>query len=260
MKTLLLIFLVAVASCALPPAQTSPTDPSGPIEEPRVETPEEVTVQSPRNFNLPKPAKLSGAKKTWATWYNIHLGDRHRGAGSHLYDMKGKSLVETTRRNFCKCAMEGTCWIREKGVYKYYNYAGKGSTRQSCKAYFSYDPVSYNRFYKLSDYKKYGSGVSSYRLVPFRTIAVDRKFIPYGSTVFIPSAVGIEFTFEGKQYSHDGFFFAGDTGGLIKGNHIDVFIGKDQKSGGFSKFVKSVSSRTFSLYIVKSAGLKELHR
>ena len=29
----------------------------------------------------------------------------------------------------------------------------------------------------------------------------------------------------GESASHDGFFFAADRGGAIRGNHIDVFVG-----------------------------------
>ena len=48
-----------------------------------------------------------------------------------------------------------------------------------------------------------------------RTIAVDPKVIPYGSTVYI----------EGY-----GYFIAEDTGGAIKGNRIDIFINDYNKA------------------------------
>ena len=68
--------------------------------------------------------------------------------------------------------------------------------------------------------------MDDYDLVPYRTIAVDEAQIPIGTVLYIPSARGCLLTLpDGKRVRHDGYFFAGDDGYGVHGNHIDVFIG-----------------------------------
>jgi len=72
-----------------------------------------------------------------------------------------------------------------------------------------------------------GDDVRGHAPIPYRTIAVDRSLIPIGSVVFIPSARGSTLHLpDGSVAYHDGFFIAGDTGGRIRGAHIDVFCGE----------------------------------
>ena len=61
-----------------------------------------------------------------------------------------------------------------------------------------------------------------------RTIAVDPRVIPYGSTVYI----------EGY-----GYFIAEDTGGAIKGNRIDIFINDYNKA-------KQLGRKTANVWIL----------
>ena len=99
-----------------------------------------------------------------------------------------------------------------------------------------------------------------------RTIAVDPKVIPYGSTLYIPDARGTEVTLpDGTKVTHDGYFFAADAGGLIKGIHIDVFVGTTNPytKNPFPKWLRSSANGSFKAYIVKdptvSTSLKSLH-
>jgi 3D (Asp-Asp-Asp) domain-containing protein len=68
----------------------------------------------------------------------------------------------------------------------------------------------------------YGIGEDGYRLIPFRTIAVDPKVIKLGTVLYIPALKGIRLP---SGEVHDGFVFAHDTGQGIDGNRIDVFVG-----------------------------------
>ena len=52
---------------------------------------------------------------------------------------------------------------------------------------------------------------------------------------------------DGTTVLQDGYFFAGDTGGAIKTNHIDVFTGIDG-SHSFS-FVKLSPKQKFKAYV-----------
>lgn len=50
-----------------------------------------------------------------------------------------------------------------------------------------------------------------------RTVAVDPNVIPYGTKIKIP-AMG------------EGTYIAEDTGGMIKGNHIDIYMSHGDKA------------------------------
>ncbi|MDZ4678126.1 MAG: polysaccharide deacetylase family protein [Oligoflexia bacterium] len=66
----------------------------------------------------------------------------------------------------------------------------------------------------------WGMGVGDCVLTPYRTIAVDTREIPLGSTVFIPAVKGMKLP-DGSI--HDGIFKAEDIGNGIQGWHIDFF-------------------------------------
>lgn len=66
-----------------------------------------------------------------------------------------------------------------------------------------------------------GAGVQSRPLVPFRSIAVDPRYIPIGSPVYIPELVGALMP-DGSR--HDGCLRADDMGGAIKEHKIDFFV------------------------------------
>jgi 3D (Asp-Asp-Asp) domain-containing protein len=67
----------------------------------------------------------------------------------------------------------------------------------------------------------YGIGVAGYSLVPFRSLAVDRRFVPIGHTVELAELAGLPLPDGGV---HDGCFVAVDGGGAIVGHHIDLFV------------------------------------
>jgi 3D (Asp-Asp-Asp) domain-containing protein len=71
----------------------------------------------------------------------------------------------------------------------------------------------------------YGIGVAGYALVPYRSLAVDRRFIPIGHTVEMPDLTGMPLP-DGSR--HDGCFVAVDGGGAINGHHIDLFLPGEQ--------------------------------
>jgi 3D (Asp-Asp-Asp) domain-containing protein len=96
----------------------------------------------------------------------------------------------------------------------------------------------------------WGDGVDDYILSPVRTVATDPKVIPHGTILYIPEARGAEVVMpNGRKIIHDGFFFAGDKGGAIKGNHIDVYIGTFKKAPIFP-WIKSNETKTFTAFRV----------
>ena len=60
------------------------------------------------------------------------------------------------------------------------------------------------------------------RLQPMRTVAVDPKVFPRHSVLFIKETVGLKMP---DDSAHDGYWYASDVGGAIKGARIDLFTG-----------------------------------
>ena len=65
------------------------------------------------------------------------------------------------------------------------------------------------------------------KVVAMRTAAVDKKLIPRRSVLFIKETVGLRMP-DGTK--HDGYWYASDVGGAIKGERIDLYTGKGASS------------------------------
>ena len=78
-------------------------------------------------------------------------------------------------------------------------------------------------------------------------------FARFGQEIYIPAARGAKLP-DGS--THDGVFTCGDTGGLIVGNHIDVFLGgaagaSDAAAIDPFNFIRSASTATFEAYVLE---------
>ena len=222
-------------------------------------------------FDLPEPSSAERVKtfSLWATFYNVHTAQQV-SSGEPILDMSGKFLGHNlSKKDWCQAAMEGTVRVLNSSgdVEETYNYAGTGTTEQvDCSSFFSSLSSSVisgtNKvLFKVSK-GLYGEGAAGFILAPYRTIAVDKKVIPIGSVIYIPDARGITVTLpSGATATHDGYFFAGDTGGAIKDSHVDIFLGVAQKTP--FPFVKSTSIGTFTAFLVQNPQieriLKDLH-
>lgn len=65
------------------------------------------------------------------------------------------------------------------------------------------------------------------KVVAMRTAAVDKTLIPKRSILFIKETVGMKMP-DGSI--HDGYWYASDVGGAIKGKRIDLYTGKGAHS------------------------------
>ena len=163
----------------------------------------------PRRHNF---SHESEAITLWATYYYVPALE-HDEKGVDLLDRNNKKTGFKLRLcDWCKAAIEGTVYIQKDNQGYLLNYAGRSdSMRNDCRKCTEYR--------NYSNYKKtgkvlwmlsegYGKGVRNYDLIPFRTIAVDNYTIPYGSVIYIPSAVGVSYVnIYGETVIHDGLFF-----------------------------------------------------
>jgi 3D (Asp-Asp-Asp) domain-containing protein len=65
------------------------------------------------------------------------------------------------------------------------------------------------------------------RPIAMRTVAVDPRIIPRRTRLFIRETVGLRLA-DGSR--HDGYWYASDTGGAIKGAKIDLYTGHGRGS------------------------------
>jgi 3D (Asp-Asp-Asp) domain-containing protein len=167
-----------------------------------------------------------------------------------------------SKLDWCKAALEGTVSVKDNDQVATYNFAVRATTLQVNCTHISNEEIrrkiGRNRF--VLSKGKYGDGVQSMILVPYRTIAVDPRFIPYGSIVYIPEARGKEIILpSGRTVNHDGYFFAADTGSGIERNHIDVFCGLFD-GNCFPNFIKSKETGTFRAFLISNNEIKNALR
>jgi 3D (Asp-Asp-Asp) domain-containing protein len=65
------------------------------------------------------------------------------------------------------------------------------------------------------------------KVVAMRTVAVDKHLIPTRSVLFIKETVGLKMP-DGS--THDGYWYASDSGSAIKGERIDLYTGANARS------------------------------
>lgn len=206
-------------------------------------------------FYFPEPDKREKILSLWATHYYIHEF-QSSGKIPIVYASGEKSGLYADTCDFCKAALEGTAYVKDSsGNVSVINFSRTGNELfvdcRKCKQFASVK-LNVESWGKTiwSKSAGYGDGVKNYRLVPFRTIAVDPNTIPYGTVIFVPAAKGkLVHLPNGKQAIHDGYFFAGDTGGAITKNHIDVFTGI-YPGNPFPEVVRSNENKVFDAFIV----------
>lgn len=226
-----------------------------------------ATPAAPDEFNFPEPTDATRGRRLtlWATFYHVAVANRLEG-GRPLLAPDGTSLgVSLSARDWCKAAMEGTVSVVDGAApVGTFNFAGRGASRQvDCATFYPHVPADKQKALGRARFETakgpFGTGVRGMILVPYRTIAVDgsQTPIPYGTVVYVPEARGRDVTLpSGRAVKHDGYFFAADTGGLIKGNHVDVFAGMSDRNP-FPGFVKSADTGTFTAFVVNDASIAD---
>ena len=215
----------------------------------------EDPVAEAMRFDLPAPS-LKGLRKLslWATYYYVPQVD-HRDDGHPLHTMDDVLLARLGRIDWCEAAMQGTVLVALPGGDSVtYNYAGiRDDVQVDCTPVYPKHPaIGRTRF--AAAVGPWGDGVNDMILLPYRSIAVDPKTVAFGTAIYVPAARGTAITLpDGTQTMHDGWFYAADRGGAIKGTHVDVFVGIG-KHNPFSGWVTSRSRDTFAAYVVPDRG------
>lgn len=138
----------------------------------------------------------------WIAHETVQADDRR---AARLLDPQGHTLTWCTSRFADALTMEGTGRSWDGRLFNW------SSRREGHACFVEVDPTLY----------PFGIGVTGFALVPYRSLAVDPRFVPIGSTVELPELIGMPLP-DGS--THDGCFVAVDRGGAINGHHLDLFL------------------------------------
>jgi len=170
---------------------------------------EEVAVLPP--FERPEPQVKPNGKtlRLRATLYMVALeSDYPIGPKSAFRTRDGKVLHRTSKQFLATAALQGTAQLND-GRTLMIDGGQKGPPH-----------------WKVSPDGS-AVGASGCKLVPFRSVAVDRRVVPLGSQLIIEETRGMKLP-DGKL--HDGVWYTVDTGGRIKNNRVDLFVGAGKEA------------------------------
>lgn len=216
---------------------------------------------SQADFNFEPPANPAGLKKLllWSTHYFVH--QFKSGGNIPIVYRNGKpSGLFADACDFCEASLQGTAYIIDAdGNINTVKFAKSGRrTFVNCRSCEKFSDSNAAGSWGNTLWIKssgFSGALRRYKLIPFRSIAVNRKGIPYGTVLYIPKARGqtIELP-NGQKIIHDGYFFAADRGGLVKRDQIDLFTGT-YSDNPFPEIIKSDNDHTFEAYIVKDKAI-----
>lgn len=207
----------------------------------------------------PDPEALGPDLRLWATHYHtpeVKPATTAVADGFPLIDRNGNPISPPLQaRDWCESALQGSVSVRTGDTTTAYVYVDdKGPDQANCDQWLGSLSDGVKNATRRARFKKVshalGCGVRNHPLVPFRTIAVDPAKIPIESVIFVPELRGRAFRYNGRDYVHDGYLFAGDRGGAIRGAHIDVFM-VDGGAKPLEDLFASTDARTFAAHVVR---------
>ncbi|MEM9695287.1 MAG: 3D domain-containing protein, partial [Myxococcota bacterium] len=197
-------------------------------------------------FNLAPPDPLPAPMTLWATFYYVPQF-KSQPRGFAMRTLQGRPLgPRLERAQWCEAAMQGSVSIEGFGIV---NYAGtRRNLEVDCRSIYPRHPaIGRSRFVIVEG--DHGLGIGR-KLLAHRSLAVDPDTVPMGAAVFIPAARGVEIAGPSETtFTHDGWFFAADRGGAIRGTHVDVFMGFE-RTNPFS-FVNSREEPGFVAHVIE---------
>jgi len=160
--------------------------------------------------SLPDPGPSIGDFQL--TYYWVTTEEEFTGTkDTKLYDKSCKLLATVTAKFASSLKLEGTGRLADGTLL---NWDGACSCPTS--------PC-----YLVADAQHpWGYGVQGRALTPFRSFAVDKNEIAYGTKLYVPALDGVTMPGEAPwgAFVHDGCVSADDTGGAIIGKHVDWFV------------------------------------
>jgi 3D (Asp-Asp-Asp) domain-containing protein len=233
-----------------------------------------------RSFDFPSPSASDTVRTVslWATHYYIATITAAAGKDTPIKNKQEASLFgdqNISKAEWCDLAKQGSGFILpSNGNPIVVSFAARSSVNPiDCNGVKWPDgrivvgrrdvaeTIRGNRFERVEAVFARGARVKE--VIPFRTIAVNPSNpLPYGTVIFIPAARGQQVTLgDGSTAIHDGYFFAGDTGGSLAANQIDINTGL--KNYRPFEFVKSNSKETFEAKLIENPviveKMKKLH-
>ncbi len=164
------------------------------------------------------PGHLVGSM--WISYYYLAIESDYEGPPSiPLYDRQCR-LIAYVSYNFAReVCIEGSGMLLDGTRI---NYAGRCDCAFPC-------PLGGRICYMEIQNPEavWGLGSRNNPLVPFRSLAVDNRVIPYGATLYMPEWDGVFIPLMDGigGFVHDGCFRADDVGGAIRNDHFDFFSG-----------------------------------
>lgn len=107
--------------------------------------------------------------------------------------------------------------------------------------------------YLVIEHAPFGIGAPGYKLMPYRTVSVDRRRIRIGTVLYLPALAGTRLP---TGAIHDGFCFAHDAHG--DGDGIGIFVGFDRETD--TTFGRLATKRTLRVYEVDADTAVVLNR
>lgn len=147
-------------------------------------------------------------------YYTIFETDYSGKANTSVLDVRGRVLAKVPVAFYKDLLIEGSGKLKNGKVLNFGARVG-GKSR-----------------YEISP-NPWGNGVGRCVLVPFRTVAVDKRVIPLGSVVYIDQTDGMLLP-DGTR--HDGVWRADDVGSAIQRDRVDLYIGKREWNNALSDF------------------------
>ena len=273
------LFACILGGCATPVSRV-------PAERSNWEEDQNFSRRHWKRFSPPQEVDKVQRLALFGTYYYTP-SHRYVPDGVTILDLDGRSLgPKLASKDFCNAADEGAFRAPSSlGASRYasYTYAGAPALSHAqvrCAGFFQTKLNQFSRGevaenwpnivagFERSRFRRsiapYGNGGSTRWLVPWRTIATFNSQIPPGSVLYIPQVRGAKVALpSGHVVVHDGYFFAADSGGGIKTDHIDFFTGLIAPKPFLLPGIDGRSNR-FDAYVVindrVAAHFKGLHR
>jgi 3D (Asp-Asp-Asp) domain-containing protein len=162
----------------------------------------------------PRPDPGASLGAFTLTYYWITAEDEFPGAAdTAIYDDAACTVLATVPSDFADSLdIEGTGRLADGRVINVSG--GCGCARSPC-------------YVEVDADHPWGYGVQDRALEPYRSFAVDRDVIEYGTTLWVAELDGVAMPGDPPWggFVHDGCVIAADTGGGIVGMHVDWFVG-----------------------------------